>query len=97
MKTTVHIQNHEYLGCKTEISKKSILLGYNEAGQTYHWREFCDSGNNEPNDTLMNVKCISGSITQSTRTANVPPVSRGGARAHKNLYHDGEGVASQRA
>jgi hypothetical protein len=92
MKTTVHIQNHEQLRCETEISKKSILLGYS---QTYRRREFCDSGNNEPNDTLMNVKCISGSITRPTRAANVPPVSRGSARAHMNLYQNGEGVASQ--
>ena len=79
MKTTVHIQNHEHLRRKTEISKKGILLGYNKV--TYRWREFCDSGNNEPNDTLMSVKCISESITQPTKTANVPPVSRGSARA----------------
>jgi hypothetical protein len=94
MKTTVQIQNHEHLRCETEIS---ILLGYNKASQTYRWRELCDSGNNEPNDTLMNVKCISGSITQPTKTANVPPVSRGGPRAYENLHQDGEGVASQRA
>jgi len=69
MKTTVHIQNHEHLRCKTEISKISILLGNNKASQTYCWREFCDSGNNEPNDTLVNIKCINGSLTQPTRNA----------------------------
>jgi len=77
--------------------KKSILLGYNKAGRTYHWSEFCNNSSNEPHDTLMNVKCISGSIKQSTRTANVPPVSRGGARVDKYLYHDGEVVANQQA
>jgi hypothetical protein len=96
MKTTVHIHNRQQLRCKTEMSKKGILLGYNKASQTYRWRKFYDSGNNEPNDTLMNVKYISGSITQPTKTANVPPVSRGSARVQKN-YHDGERVASQRA
>jgi hypothetical protein len=97
MTTTIHVQNHEHLRYKTKDKQiKSILLSYNKASQSYCWREFCNSGNNEPNDTLMNVKC-SGSITQPTRTANVSPVSRGGSRVHKNLYHDCEGVASQRA
>jgi hypothetical protein len=96
MKATVHIHNSQQLRCKAEMSKKGILLGYNKASQTYRWKEICDSGNNEPNDTLMNVKSISGSITQPTNTANVPPASRERTRVQKN-YHDGEGVASQRA
>ena len=41
---------------KNRDKQKSILLEYNKASQTYHWREFCGSGNDEPNDTLMNVK-----------------------------------------
>lgn len=62
MKTTTQIQSHEQLRCKIEISKTNVYysVSIKVARQTYRWRDFCDSGNNEPNDTLMVVKCISG-------------------------------------
>jgi len=46
---------------------------YNKASQTHRLREFCNSGNNEPNDTLMNVKCISGLITRELSMSHLFP------------------------
>jgi hypothetical protein len=34
-----------------------------KASQTYHLQEFCDGGNEKPNDALTKVKWISGSTT----------------------------------
>ena len=68
----------------------------NKANQAYRLRDFCDGGNNEPNDTLKNVECSETTTSRPTRTGNAPPVSKGGAKDKKNP-HPGEGVVSRRA
>jgi len=93
-KTTVHIQKKKQLRCKMAISEKKERMN---ANKSHHLREFCGGGNHEPNNTLKNVKCGEMTATRPTRTNNVPPVSKGGAKDKKNLHHLGVGAASRQA
>jgi hypothetical protein len=71
-KGTTTVQNGDDKSRKNRTSN-------NKASWTYHLREFCRCGNNEPNDTLKNVECSETTKSQPTRTNNAPPVSKGGA------------------
>jgi hypothetical protein len=68
----------------------------NKVNQTYHLREFCGGGNNEPKDTLKNVECSEITTSRPTRAGNAPLVSKGVAKDKRNP-HPGEGAASRRA
>jgi hypothetical protein len=69
----------------------------NEASRAYHLREFCGGGNNEPNDTLKNVKCSKVTTSGLIRTSNALPVSKGRAKDKKNPQDHSEGGARRRA